>query len=333
MGSLSEPTSILDLLAISQRQTCDQCGGFVDCVRLSKLPIYRDGRLRFLLGTSTHCLTCQRNAASDDTERRRLQADFDVMRAMRAELGLGATKAKTRVREALHIREQPTATLWVTTKSRKYPGAMTDLYMVLGDGIDLPTLDEVPVRLPQLFQCPAFSLYCADPPHFPGVAFVVLAADIWHRDIPGTVVRLRWSPVHPTDYTMSTSYVHFNALTVKARAQLINAASTLFDALMPGPSGRRKGSGRFKGAQDFEQAVFTAVATLCKRPRPGGRRMQFTISHDTIGKELIAQHGRNLGGRDSPADPGRQFRAWCDNFGFDPARLLQRAIAACTSGE
>ena len=112
MDSLSPPPSILDFLAIHQSQTCRECKAIVDCVRLSGRPVYRGGRLWFRSGTkSDTCHTCQIKAASSHDERCQLQADYDVMRTMRIELGLGDTRADNQVREALRIRGIPTTTL------------------------------------------------------------------------------------------------------------------------------------------------------------------------------------------------------------------------------
>jgi hypothetical protein len=121
------------------------------------------------------------------------------------------------------------------------------VYTVLCDGVGLPTEDDTDELLAwgaTVARYPACSLYFADPPdRFPGVAFVALAANIWHPDNPGAAVRLRWSPSNPTDYAMSVaSYARFSTLTAAKRNQLIVAATTLFDRWTPHPGGRPPGS-------------------------------------------------------------------------------------------
>jgi hypothetical protein len=183
-------------------------------------------------------LTCQLKAAPDDGERLWLQADFDAMRAMRIKLGLGDTEANIQVREALHIIGQPTTTLWVEQASTAVPAITAEVYTVLGDGVDLPTEDEAGERIPLLSQYPAFSLYLADPPDFPGVAFVAVAANIWHLERPEATVGLRLSFSNPTDYTRIESHRHLNALTSSQHDQLMTAANSVFDQWMPDRRGR-----------------------------------------------------------------------------------------------
>ncbi len=89
--------------------------------------------------------------------------------------------------------------------------------------------------------------------------------------------------------------------------------------------GRIEGTGRFEGVEDFERAVFAAVNKLLARKR--------RPTQEAIGAYLIAKRGRNKHAGDSPADPGRQFRAWCTRFKCNPGDLIQRAIAACDNGE
>ena len=116
MDSLSQPQSILDFLAINQKQTCRQCGEFVDCVRLTKSPQRQGSRIFFDDTTRSHtCLGCQRKAAADNEERHRITAKSAVMRDVRIDLGLGLghEPADIRVHETLHIMNQPTTTLWV----------------------------------------------------------------------------------------------------------------------------------------------------------------------------------------------------------------------------
>jgi hypothetical protein len=245
LDSLSQPKPILDFLAIHRQQTCRKCGEFVDCVRLTKSPQRQGARLRFDDTTrSETCRECQIKAADDDEERDRLQADFDTMRAMRIELGLGDTAADIRVREALRIRGPRTTTLWVEQAPTSDPAVTADVYTVLCDGVGLPTVDdELEAWGATIATYPAVSLYFADPPDFPGVAFVALAVNIWHPELPGAVVRLRWSPSSPIDYAMSVaSYGRFNTLNADERYQVITAASTVFDRWKPHPGGRRRGS-------------------------------------------------------------------------------------------
>jgi hypothetical protein len=145
------------------------------------------------------------------------------------------------------------------------------------------------------------------------------------RNIPASLVTV-WSLAWPNDPPTTALFPLFPSTFSPTIDQLkrLNVASRVF--LNPrDPRGRRRGSGRFETAQDFESAVFSAVATLWGQ----GRR----ITEDNVGKYLIAKRGRNRTAGDSPADPGRQFREWCTRFGFNPQELLQRAIAACANRE
>jgi hypothetical protein len=227
--------SIFDFLAIHQKQTCRECGGLVDCVRLTKRPQRRGARLFFDDTTrSETCPECQIKAA-DEVKRFHLQADFDVMRAMRSELELGDAQAETRVREALHIRDIPTTTLWVEQAAIEQSALVADVYTVLGDGVGLPSEAEAAAWFVSLSRFPAFSLYFAEPPDFPGVAFVALAANIWHPKIPGAAVHLRWSPSDPLRYTMTV--VGWGSIKRGNLKTLVDQASLVFDRWMP-KSGR-----------------------------------------------------------------------------------------------
>jgi len=75
---------------------------------------------------------------------------------------------------------------------------------------------------------------------------------------------------------------------------------------------------RFKHMFDFYQAAHAAVVALRKRRRP--------ITPATVGSYLIERgpltiRPDRIGER--PADPGRQFRSWCESFELDAERLLK----------
>ena len=129
--------SILDFIAIHQQQTCHICRGFVDCVRLNALPICHDGGIRFPKAARRGtCPDCQIKAASDDDERHQLQAEFDALRAMRMELGLGRDDADGPEREALHMRGPRTTTFWSELTPTHNPAISAAVSMVLGGGVD-----------------------------------------------------------------------------------------------------------------------------------------------------------------------------------------------------
>jgi hypothetical protein len=75
---------------------------------------------------------------------------------------------------------------------------------------------------------------------------------------------------------------------------------------------------RFKHMVDFYQAAHAAVVALRKRGRP--------ITPATVGSYLIERgpliiQPDRIG--EPPADPGRQFRKWCESFELDAERLLK----------
>lgn len=75
---------------------------------------------------------------------------------------------------------------------------------------------------------------------------------------------------------------------------------------------------RFKTMIDFYLAAHAAVVALNKRRRP--------ITPATIGSYLIEQSPLTIQPDrigDRPADPGRQFRKWCESFDLDAEGLLE----------
>jgi hypothetical protein len=75
---------------------------------------------------------------------------------------------------------------------------------------------------------------------------------------------------------------------------------------------------RFKNTIDFYHAAHAAAAKLRKSRRP--------ITAARVGRYLIEQgpltiRPESIG--DPPADPGRQFRKWCESFEFDAEELLK----------
>jgi hypothetical protein len=151
--------------------------------------------------------------------------------------------------------------------------------------------------------------------------FVFAGKDGRGRDIPAGWLILR--PLQrPFDPPACEQIVSSGvALTQDQRNRLDAARGAFLERL--DPRGRPSGSGRFETRQDFESAVFRAVAQLVREKR--------ALTQKNIGAYLIAKHGRNATKQkragDSPADPARQFRDWRDAFNIDSEDLIQRALA------
>jgi hypothetical protein len=211
---------------------------------------------------------------------------------MRIELGLGDTEAGIRVREALRIRGLRTTTLWVEEARVPDEDVLAAVYTVLCDGVGLPAeddTDELQAWGSTVARYPACSLYFADlPDRFPGVAFVAVAANIWHPDNPGAVVRLRWSPSNPTDYAMSVaSYARFHALNAGERNQLIAAASTLFDRWARHRGGRPLGGTTWTREEflgEMPRARQKLRAKHGRKPSDGEIAAEMGISEPTYGR-------------------------------------------------
>jgi hypothetical protein len=149
-----------------------------------------------------------------------------------------------------------------------------------------------------------------------------LSQNVYVPDVPHAYVRLRWNPASPTLPPTEAAMVNIDRVNYKERNRLWKVGMRLYDDSV---RGRKKGTGRFASAADFEQAVFSAVAALSKRRQ--------RATQETIGRLIIGRRGRNRVASDAPADPGRQFRDWCDYFRIKPKDLIQRAIAACACEE
>ncbi len=108
--------------------------------------------------------------------------------------------------------------------------------------------------------------------------------------------------------------------------QLNTVAAAFFT--LPDPRGRWRGSGEYlKTPEDLEAATFEVVCGLINKSRDPA----FRPTYDDIGREIDTKYRTTK--TDRWANPEESFPRLCQRRGLNPRELVDRAIAACASGE
>jgi hypothetical protein len=196
-------------------------------------------------------------------------------------------------------------------------------------------------------------------PRFPGIIFAV-EMDTWDPSWPADVLALRspglpnsvhrvlgglvhagpdsngrnipagqlivWSLAWPNDPPICALFPPDFSPTDDQRKRLDEARGAFLE--LRDPRGRWRGSGEYlKTAEHLETATFEVVCGLINKSRDPA----FRPTYDDIGREIDTKYRTTK--TDRWANPEESFPRLCQRRGLNPRELVDRAIAACASGE